>query len=130
MIEYFKLALSRYAEFTGRSRRSEYWYFYLVTQLIQLGLGIIGTIVDSSLVTGIGSIASLAFFIPSLAVGVRRLHDIGKSGWWLLIALTGIGIFLLIYWFVQDSEPGANEYGPNPKTGAVAGNDVTRHLVD
>ena len=131
MIEYFKLALSRYAEFTGRSRRSEYWYFTLVNVLISMAFNVLSIATDGSgIITGISGLVSLALFIPGIAVAVRRLHDVGKSGWWLLIAFTGIGLFLLLYWYVKDSEPGANEYGPNPKTGAVAGNDVTRHLVD
>jgi len=65
--------------------------------------------------------------IPGIAVGVRRLHDVGRSGWWMLIALTGIGAFVLLYWFVKDSEPGNNEYGPNPKTGNS--DELLDHLV-
>lgn len=61
---------------------------------------------------------SLALFIPSLAVAVRRLHDIGRSGWWLLIGLIPlVGAFVLLVFAVQDSQPGSNAYGPNPKTG-------------
>ena len=62
---------------------------------------------------------SLVVFVPSLAVSVRRLHDVGKSGWWLLIALTGIGVFYLLYLFVTDGEAGDNQFGSNPK-GALA----------
>ena len=129
MIEYFKLALSKYAQFTGRSRRSEYWYFTLVNILISMGFNILTAVTEVGLFGMLGSLVGLALVIPGLAVAVRRLHDVGRSGWWYLIALTGIGIFVLLYWFVQDSEAGANKWGPNPKTGAVAG-DVSSHLVD
>ncbi|OAV42974.1 DUF805 domain-containing protein [Lewinella sp. 4G2] len=127
-MEYFKLALSKYAQFTGRSRRSEYWYFTLVNVIISFVIGILATVISDS-ISYLGNLISLALFIPGLAVAVRRLHDVGRSGWWLLIAFTGIGIFVLLYWYIQDSEPGSNEYGPNPKTGATA-EDVGRHLVD
>lgn len=129
MIEYFKLALSKYAQFTGRSRRSEYWYFTLVNIIISVALNIMATITEMSMFALLGSLVSLALFIPALAVAVRRLHDVGRSGWWYLIIFTGIGIFVILYWFVQDSEAGANQWGPNPKTGAVAG-DISSHLVD
>lgn len=124
--DYFKLALSKYAQFTGRSRRSEFWYFTLINAVIgfvlSLVLGAIGEQVGL-----LANLWSLAMFIPGIAVGVRRLHDYGKSGWWYLIMLTGVGVFLLIYWWAQDSEPGTNEYGSNPKTGAS--DDVLDHLT-
>ena len=93
-----------YSDFQGRATRPEFWWFVLF--LFLLGLGTAAA--DMSF--GLGSdkmagpiniIASLATLIPSLSVGARRLHDIGRSGWWQLIALTGIGIFLLIYWWCQ-----------------------------
>jgi uncharacterized membrane protein YhaH (DUF805 family) len=129
MIEYFKLALSKYAQFTGRSRRSEYWYFFLVNLIVGWGLSGLAAVTEMGLLTGLSGLWSLAMLIPGLAVGVRRLHDTGRSGWWLLIALVPlIGAILLIVWFATDSAPGSNEYGPNPKTGAT--DDVTAHLVD
>ncbi|MEM1359681.1 MAG: DUF805 domain-containing protein [Bacteroidota bacterium] len=128
-MEYFKLALSKYAQFTGRSRRSEFWYFTLVNMILSYGLQGLGFATGSSIFGTVAGLVGLALLIPGLAVAVRRLHDVGRSGWWYLIALTGIGIFVLIYWFAQDSEAGANKWGPNPKTGATAG-DVSSHLVD
>lgn len=125
MVEYFKLALSKFAEFTGRSRRSEFWYFMLGGFVLGLVVGGIGAVIGTTILS---NVLSLALLIPSIAVGVRRLHDVGRSGWWMLIYFTGIGILVLIYWFAQDSQPGANEYGPNPKTGEAA--DITSHLVD
>ncbi len=123
MVEYFKLALSKYAEFSGRSRRSEYWYFVLG----QLILGLIAGVIDRAIGIGlVGGVVSLALFIPGIAVSVRRLHDIGRSGWWLLIALTGIGIFVLLYWHATDGETGSNKWGTNPKETDM---DITDHLT-
>ncbi|RKZ43234.1 MAG: DUF805 domain-containing protein [Gammaproteobacteria bacterium] len=113
-------ALKKYAVFSGRARRKEYWYFVLFNIIISIVLlvidGIAGTI-DAE--TGIGlldSIYTLAIFIPSIAVGVRRLHDISRTGWWLLILLIPlIGFIVIIIFLLQDSTPGENEYGANPK---------------
>jgi uncharacterized membrane protein YhaH (DUF805 family) len=100
-----------YANFNGRASRSEYWWYVLFAFIASFVLQTIdGWVLGFAL---LGTIFSLATIIPGIAVGVRRLHDIGKSGWWLLIALTVIGIVLLIYWHVQPSE-GDNEYGPTP----------------
>lgn len=130
MLDYFKLALSKYTIFTGRSRRSEYWYFSLAQILIGMAINALAWVTGAEVISSVISmIFSLAMLLPGLAVAVRRLHDVGKSGWWLLIAFTIIGIFLILYWYCQDSEPGANKYGPNPKTGATD-NDMMRHLVD
>jgi len=128
MVEYFKLAISKYAEFTGRSRRSEYWYFMLGNIILSIIATMLGVVLGETLGSMLSGLVSLALLIPSIAVGVRRLHDVGRSGWWFLIYFTGIGILVLIWWFASDSQPGANEYGPNPKTGEVA--DITSHLVD
>ena len=129
MVEYFKLALSKYAQFTGRSRRSEFWYFILGNFVIGIIIGIVGSLLGDTISTGLSGIYNLAIFIPSIAVAVRRLHDTGRSGWWYLLVFTVIGIIALIIWWAADSQPGANEYGPNPKTGAMAG-DISSHLVD
>ncbi len=95
--------LKKYADFSGRASRSEYWWFALA---YFIGTGILGTISET-----LSGLLALGVLLPSLAVATRRLHDIGKSGWWQLIALTGIGIFLLLYWYVQPSSPESNEYG-------------------
>ena len=106
----------KYADFSGRARRSEYWFFALasfIVYAIAYALGAaIGTMIPYYLV-------ALALLVPGLAVGARRLHDTGKSGWLLLIGLIPLigGIVLLVF-FVQDSEPGENQYGPSPKAGA------------
>lgn len=99
-------------KFDGRSRRSEYWYVVLANIIIGFILGIISNIIDSNILATLYSIVS---FIPSIALSIRRLHDTGKSGWWYLIGITGIGAILLIIFFAQDSQPGSNKYGDNPK---------------
>lgn len=110
----------KYADFTGRARRSEYWFFFLFTALA----GLVGSILDSlfNIRSGtyggtgpIQGLIQLALLLPGLAVGARRLHDTGRSGWWLLIALIPVvGWIILLVFFLQDSQPD-NKYGPNPK---------------
>jgi uncharacterized membrane protein YhaH (DUF805 family) len=113
--------LNKYATFSGRARRSEYWWWYLFVTLVYVIGGILDRAIGltySDLTIGGGWIATIAlivFFIPNLAVSVRRLHDTGRSGWWLLIGLVPvIGFFVLLYFFVLDSE-NDNQYGPYPK---------------
>ena len=113
-------ALKKYAVFSGRSRRKEYWYFILFNIIVGIVLGILDSLLgtfNASTNTGLfSSIYSLAVLIPSIAVAVRRLHDTDRSGWWILIGLVPlIGIIVLIVFFVQDSTPGTNSFGPNPK---------------
>ena len=119
-MNWFLLALKKYAQFSGRSRRKEYWFFALFYIIIALVVGFIdgaaGTMMAEGRIGILGMILTLAFFLPSLAVGIRRLHDTGRSGWWTLIAFVPlVGIIVLIVFYVQDSQPGTNEYGPNPK---------------
>lgn len=120
----FKLALRRYADFNGRSTRREYWMYVLVFILIDIALMIVDRMLGWHASGGTGLLSGLfglALLIPSLAVGARRLHDTGRTGWWLLISLIPlIGFIVLIVFFVQDSQPGTNAYGPNPKEGAAA----------
>ena len=97
-----KICFKKYADFEGRARRSEFWWWYLFTFLV-------------GLVPYLGWIASLAFLLPSIAVGVRRLHDTGRSGWlYLLTLIPCVGSIILIIWWCEDSQ-GDNEYGPSPK---------------
>jgi uncharacterized membrane protein YhaH (DUF805 family) len=104
--------LKKYAVFTGRAHRQEFWMFTLVNVLISFALGIVGGMLHLAV---LGTLYSLAVLLPSIGVAVRRLHDIGRTGWWVLIALTGIGMIVLIVFYCLDSQPGDNEYGPNPK---------------
>jgi uncharacterized membrane protein YhaH (DUF805 family) len=120
-MNWFLLALKKYTVFSGRAQRAEYWYFVLFYVLISIGLsmidGVVGTFDQETEVGLLSGLFSLATLLPSIAVGARRLHDTGRSGWWLLIGfIPVIGAIVLIVFFVQDSAPGDNVYGPNPKT--------------
>lgn len=103
----------QYADFRGRARRSEYWYFVLFNLIVETVLEAIAYLLGANFLL---SIYGLAILIPSLAVGVRRLHDAGKSGWYMLVALIPlIGWIWLIILLCRDSQHGTNEWGPNPK---------------
>lgn len=111
--EAIKMALQQnYCNFSGRSSRSEFWWFQLFTFL--LGVVISFIFGDETSGTMISGLVSLVLFLPNLGIQVRRLHDTGHSGWWWFIALTGIGVFLLIYWYCCDSQRGENQYGQEP----------------
>lgn len=115
---YFLRCLDLYATFSGRARRSEYWSFILWTFLLSIPINILDTLVFnlSADESGLfGGVFTLLTILPNLAVISRRLHDTGRSAWWFLIAATGIGIIFLLIWFFQDSKPGPNKWGPNPK---------------
>ena len=103
------VVVENYANFNGRARRSEYWYYTLASCIAGFICGLLP-------IPFIATLLSLALFIPSLAVSVRRLHDIGKSGWmYLLILIPIVGAIILLVWFCQDSQPGENKWGANPK---------------
>ncbi|MEO8487402.1 MAG: DUF805 domain-containing protein [Betaproteobacteria bacterium] len=119
-MDWFLGPLKKYATFEGRARRREYWFFVLAVVLISIVLTIVDTVIGTyNSASGYGilsGIFALAMLVPSLAVGARRLHDTGRSGWWLLIGLVPlVGAIVLIVFFVLDSHPGTNAYGPNPK---------------
>jgi uncharacterized membrane protein YhaH (DUF805 family) len=112
-MNWYLAVLKKYADFSGRARRKEFWMFALFNFIIAIVLGIVDGMIGMPV---LGLIYSLAVLLPGLAVGARRLHDIGKSGWWLLIGLVPlVGLIVLIIFFVMDSNPGDNQYGPNPK---------------
>ena len=107
IVEATKLFFTRYTDFNGRSRRREYWWS-------SLSISIIGAIV-SVILGDLAFIWSLAILVPGIAVSVRRLHDIGKSGWWYLIGLVPlVGLIILLVWMCKDSTED-NQWGPNPK---------------
>lgn len=137
-MEWYLKCLRQYADFSGRARRKEYWMFILFNAIISFVLGFIDGLLGLNLLS---YIYALVIFIPSLAVSVRRLHDIGRCGWWYLLpmvpfiglsallafgsftssaaiilglAALGTGILMLV-WFCTDSERGSNKWGPNPK---------------
>jgi uncharacterized membrane protein YhaH (DUF805 family) len=113
--------LQKYASFSGRARRSEYWFFALFTAIVSA----VGAVLDAAsglsdgFFSGTGPIQGvldLALLLPGLAVGARRLHDTGRTGWWQLIGIIPIiGWVVLLVFFVQNSHP-ANQHGPNPKS--------------
>lgn len=119
-MNYYLSAWEKFGVFSGRSRRAEYWYFCLFNLIIGIILGIIGGQFGNG-VNLLSSLFSFATIIPGLAVSVRRLHDVGKSGWMLLITLIPlIGMIWLLVLLATDSNPGDNKYGPNPKGVATA----------
>jgi uncharacterized membrane protein YhaH (DUF805 family) len=122
-MEWATLPLKKYAEFTGRARRKEYWMFVLLVFAIYIVAAIIDGILGmGGMIAGaygpLMTIAALALLIPSIAVGIRRLHDTNRSGWWLLIGLIPIvGSIILLVFFVLEGSRGPNQYGPDPLEG-------------
>ena len=111
MIDWYTSVLKRYAEFSGRAGRPEYWYFALVNFILYIAVYIIAVVVSSSL-TLVADLYALAVLIPSIAVGVRRLHDTNRSGWWLLIGLIPLlGAIVLLVFVCLPGTPGQNSYG-------------------
>lgn len=110
--------LRKYAVFDGRARRMEYWMFMLFNLVITVVLAIVEGFLGSAGL--VGALYGLAVLIPGIAVSVRRLHDTNRSGWWLLIAFVPIiGTIVLLVFMFLDSQPGSNQYGPNPKAAAA-----------
>lgn len=139
MIDWYKkVVFENYANFSGRARRSEYWYFVLCNGLISLifyiPLLVTGGLSPNEnpgvffwLFYGILMLYSLATLIPALAVTVRRLHDVGKSGWFLLIYLIPlVGPILLLVWFFTEGDAYSNQWGENPKDSHDNINEIGR----
>jgi uncharacterized membrane protein YhaH (DUF805 family) len=119
-MNWYLKVLKQYADFSGRARRKEYWMFTLFNMIF----GLVAVLFDNLLGIDIQDIGYgplyvlylLATFLPGLGVSVRRLHDVGKSGWMLLIVLIPLfGVIWLIILYCKDSEPGINKWGKNPK---------------
>ena len=108
-----RTCLTGYATFSGRARRSEYWWFSLFFAVVYFLAAVVGTAAHVSI---LGPVAILALLLPIIAVSVRRLHDTNRSGWWYLISLVPLvgGIVMLVF-CVKDSDAGPNAYGPCPK---------------
>lgn len=119
-MNWFLVVMKKYVVFSGRAHRREYWTFALVACSIAIALFVVDIVTGTydreaglGLATGIFLFATL---LPSIAVGVRRLHDTGKSGWWWLISLIPlVGAFILLILCAQPGELGDNQYGPDPK---------------
>lgn len=133
MMQAVKSVYSNYAKFSGRSRRSEFWWFYLFYLIAYFVLGMIDALLFGTTTTAPGSFSAstetpilsglfaLATLIPNLAVGVRRLHDIDRSGWWLLISFIPlVGFIILIVWFAKAGDKGPNRFGGDPISGEGA----------
>ena len=103
-----KVVFENYANFSGRARRQEYWMFFLVNIIISFVLGFVTGLISPSLVI-IANVYSLAVLLPGIAVGVRRMHDVGKSGWFIIIP------FYNLYLCSIEGEKGPNQYGADPK---------------
>jgi uncharacterized membrane protein YhaH (DUF805 family) len=114
--EAIKSGFSNYANFTGRAARSEFWYWALFTTLV----GIVINIIDYQFGSGsglLGELWGLAVLLPNLAVGARRLHDTGRTGFWQFLLLTVIGLIVLIIFWIFKGTSGPNKYGPDPLAG-------------
>ena len=112
-MSWYLLVLKKYAVFSGRARRKEYWYFVLFNFIIGIVLSLIDIFWGFPVLYWL---YSLAVLLPYLGVSIRRLHDTGRSGWWLLIGLIPlIGAIILLIYMVSDSQEGTNQYGPSPK---------------
>ncbi len=115
-MNWYLKVMSNYFNVNGRARRTEYWMYFLV----YLGIAIVASVLDGLLDSQkIGALVALVHLVPSITVGVRRLHDIGRSGWWLLIALLPlVGWLIALYWAVKEGQPHDNAYGADPKAAA------------
>jgi len=116
-MSYWLECWKKYAVFSGRARRKEYWMFALFNFVIMFAVCFVLVLIGArQAVNMVSSAYQLAVFLPALGVAVRRLHDTGRSGWWFLINLIPIvGVIVFLVFMCLDSEPGSNEYGPNPK---------------
>jgi uncharacterized membrane protein YhaH (DUF805 family) len=121
-----KTCLNKYATISGRATRSEYWYFFLFLVIVN----IVASVLDSTIFGAMPVlylIATLALLVPSIAAGVRRLHDTDKAGWWLLVGLIPvIGTIVLIVFFCQRGSVGTNQFGPDPLQASITSAHMAR----
>lgn len=114
MVNWYLTVLKNYAGFSGRAGRSEFWYFVLMSIIVSFVLGIIDGMFGTAV---LGIVYALAVLIPNIALAVRRLHDIGKSGWWLLVGfIPVVGFFVLLYFYILAGDAEANVFGDVPPT--------------
>lgn len=112
----FVLFFKNYANFSGRSSRSAYWFWILWVTIISIFIEVIRAVsVDIAVLVDLAW--TLGTIVPTVAIAVRRLHDVGRSGWWQLIALTVVGIIPLFIWFVRAGDSETNKYGDNVEAG-------------
>ncbi len=128
-MNWYREVLQKYATFTGRARRAEFWWFVLINFLIATVIALFERMLGISDGTNpgfISSLYSLAVLLPSIAGGGRRLHDTGRSGWWMLLAVIPIANIALLVFFIMEGTAGPNAYGPDPKLGAGAPQQVSQ----
>lgn len=112
------LGFKNYFQFEGRSSRGSYWYFSLFLLIVSIATAFFDALfIPGNELSPLSSLFSLATLIPSISISVRRLHDIGRSGWWNLLAFTIIGIIPLIYWVLQPGNRAKNGFGPDEEAG-------------
>jgi uncharacterized membrane protein YhaH (DUF805 family) len=119
LVNWWKVVvLQRFAQFVGRAGRAEYWWFVLANFIVVVILSALSRV--SVIFAVLYAVYGIALIVPSIAVGIRRLHDVGKSGWWLLISLVPlVGFIILIVFLATQGNPGPNQYGPPPPTEPV-----------
>jgi len=121
-MNWYLAVLKKYLEFGGRASRTEFWMFALFNFIVSMVLAVIDNVIGTKTAQGIGilgAIYGLAVLLPYLGVGARRLHDTGRSGWWLLLLLIPfIGWVVLLIFYVLESQAGENQYGPSPHPAA------------
>ncbi|KFG70191.1 DUF805 domain-containing protein [Microvirga sp. BSC39] len=121
-----RTGLNKYATFTGRAQRSEYWYFFLFLMITNIVASVLDSVIFGDIPV-LYLIATLALIIPSIAAGVRRLHDTDKSGWWLLLGFIPlVGAIVLIVFFCQRGTVGPNQFGPDPLQASIANAHMAR----
>ena len=120
-MDWYLKVLKQYADFEGRARRKEYWMYALFNLLALLVAAILDNVLGltrNGFIGPVYGLYALATFIPGLAVGVRRLHDTDRSGWWLLLAIIPlIGAIVLLVWCATEGTRGSNQFGDDPKAG-------------
>ena len=115
-MEAVRSALKNWNNFHGRARRSEFWWWYLASILISIAAGFLDGLLGGSFI--IVAVVSLGLIVPSIAMFFRRLHDTGRSAWWMLIGFVPLIGLILLYFYILDSDSGDNAYGPSPKPAA------------
>ncbi len=108
-MNWYMTVLKKYAEFNGRARRTEFWMFVLINAIIGWALNFVGMMLLGESGGMLGFIYNLAVLLPSIGVGIRRMHDTNRSGWWILLP------FVNIYFWILEGDRGPNKYGPDPK---------------
>ena len=122
-MQWYLMVLRRYAQFDGRAHRPEFWWFTLWSFIVSLALSVAELALDvgNEWAGPLTGVYALLVLVPTLAVGARRLHDIGRTGWWqLLLLIPLVGAIILIVWWARDGQPEPNEWGPRPFGGPAA----------